>query len=281
VLERYPRRIYRNLFKPPPWRRWTAGDRALPDFLVIGAMRAGTTSLHDLIGSHPQVAEAIRKEVHFFDLNFERGPDWYRAHFPRAEMLRRTGRITGETSPYYLFHPAAPARAAGLLPDARIIAVLRHPVDRAYSHYWHTVRHGVEPLVFEAALAREVDRLEKDEPRFIEAPRYSGLVHQHHSYRSRSIYADQLARWLDRYPRSQVLVLEQRRFFADPRAGSRRLFDFLGLDLEPHSALSPGRLNEADYPPLAPETRRDLLAFFAPHNARLFELLGESFDWQD
>jgi hypothetical protein len=279
VLESLSRRIYRRLFKPAPWRRWTASARALPDFLVIGAMRAGTTTLHDLVCRHPRVVPAIGKEIHFFDLNHRKGERWYRAHFPPAEKLRRARWITGEASPYYLFHPAAPARAAELVPDAKIIAVLRHPVDRAYSHYWHTVGHRAEPLAFEEALDREPDRLAGEEERILSEAGYAGRAHQHQSYLARSIYAGQLARWFDRYPRDRVLVLEQRSFFGDPEAGANRLFEFLELDLHPVRA--PRRFNEAVYPPMPQETRERLLAFFAPHNDRLFDLLGERFDWSD
>ncbi|HUF37253.1 MAG TPA: sulfotransferase domain-containing protein [Anaerolineales bacterium] len=279
MLESPSRRIYRRLFKPAPWRRWTASTRALPDFLVIGAMRAGTTTLHDLICRHPRVVPAIGKEIHFFDLNYPKGERWYRAHFPPAEKLRRIEGITGEASPYYLFHPAAPARAADLVPAAKIVAVLRHPVERAHSHYWHTVRHKAEPLAFDEALDREPDRLAGEEDRILAEAGYTGHAHQHHSYQARSSYAGQLARWLDRYPRERVLVLEQRRFFGAPEAGAGRLFEFLELD--PHPVPSPRRFNEAGYPPMAPETRERLLAHFAPHNARLFDLLGERFDWDD
>jgi hypothetical protein len=246
---------------------------------VIGAQRAGTTTLHELICSHPQAARSAGKEIHFFDLYFEKGPDWYRAHFPRTERLRRAGRITGETSPYYLFHPAAPARAAGLVPRAKILAILRNPVDRTYSHYWHTLRGGAEPLRFEEALEAEPDRLAGEERRLLAETGFISRAHQHHSYLARSIYAEQLRHWLEMFPRERVLVLEARVFFADQDAGTRRLFEFFGL--APHGARPARRRNEASYPPMAPGTRRRLLEFFAPHNARLFELLGERFDWQD
>ena len=278
MLESPFRRIYRRFLKPGPIRRLTAADRALPDFLLIGAMRAGTTTLHDLLCRHPQVVPAIRKEIHYYDLFHDRGERWYRAHFPRTEALRRTQSITGEASPYYLFHPLAPGRVAGHRPETRIIAILRHPVDRAYSHYWHVVRNGLENLSFEDALAHESDRLAGELDRIRENPGYTSGPHQHFSYRTRSIYADQIPVWLDLFGREQVLVLEQRQFFQDIARGAARLFSFLELDPVPLGP--PARFNRSGYPGMNPNTRAELLAFYAPHNARLFEILGESFDWQ-
>ena len=113
---------------------------ALPHFLIIGAQKAGTTSLASYLAAHPGVVPSKRKEVHFFDLNYEKGVDWYRSHFPiaRGQGLRRRMRgrrmLTGEASPYYIFHPLAASRAFDLLPAARVIVLLRNPVDRAYSH---------------------------------------------------------------------------------------------------------------------------------------------------
>src|SRR5215470_750369 len=130
-------------------RRATASARALPDFLIIGAQKAGTTSLYAYLTAHRDVRPAGRKEVHYFDLGFtagaELGEGWYRSMFPlRARLAldgRRTGRPvrTGEASPYYLFHPAAPQRAAALVPEARLLVLVRDPVERAWSHYRHEV----------------------------------------------------------------------------------------------------------------------------------------------
>ena len=129
----------------------TASARRLPDFLVIGAQRAGSTSLFAQLCEHPGVAAPSHKEIHYFDLQSFRGLRWYRSHFPPAGRSR--GRITGEASPYYLFHPAVPARVAEALPDVRLVALLRDPVARAYSQYQLSVRDGHETLGFEEALA--------------------------------------------------------------------------------------------------------------------------------
>jgi len=134
--------------------------RGLPDFLVIGAQRSGTTTLFYDLCRHPQVAGSPVKEVHFFDHHFSRGVGWYRSFFPPTaaqERARRRGGelLGGEATPNYLFHPAAPERAAETVPHVRLIAILRDPVDRAYSHYRKSVERRVERLSFEAALAAE------------------------------------------------------------------------------------------------------------------------------
>lgn len=271
--------LYRRLFKPALWHRMDAGRRALPDFLVIGAMRSGTTSLHHQLAQHPAVIPGIKKEVHFFDLEFDRGERWYRAHFPHTAALQESGRLTGEASPYYLSHPLAAQRAAQIVPGARLIVVLRNPVDRAYSHYWHSVRLKAETLSFDAALEAEAGRLAGEVEKLIDRPGYRSFAYQHQAYVERSLYANELARWLAHFPQEQVLILSREAFSGDTEKQSNRLYAFLGL--EPVSFGRQARLNEARYPDMAPETRKKLLAHFQPHNRRLFDLIGETFDWSN
>src|SRR3954470_22907026 len=150
--------------------RRTAGRRMLPTFLISGAQRCGTTSMYKTLSQHPQVLPAVlHKGVHYFDTSFGRGLDWYRGHFPTRAAARRVaeavgvpeGRvITGESSPYYMFHPMAGRRIAATLPDARLIILLRDPVERAYSAFTHESARGFEDLSFERALAVEQERLD-------------------------------------------------------------------------------------------------------------------------
>jgi hypothetical protein len=275
--------FYRAAFLPGPYRLFTAGRRALPDFLIIGAMRAGTTSLQQLICSHPQAQPAIRKEIHYFDLNFRRGARWYRAHFPRQPRgsagFGGARPLSGESSPYYLFHPHAARRAASLLPQVKLIVTLRHPVDRAYSHYWHSVRFGHEMYDFERALAGE-DAIVPEEARKMRADEWlRSQAHRHNSYVARGRYAEQLAVWLAYFPRDQFFILENSQFAQDFPRQRARLFEFLGL---PDAPVARDReANRANYPPMRPETRARLVEAFRPHNAALFALLGETFDWGD
>jgi hypothetical protein len=261
-------------------RRLTARLRLLPDFLVVGAQRAGTTSLYQYLVAHPPVGAPLRKEVHFFDLHYGRGLGWYRSHFPlraRRTAVERSGRrfVCGEASPYYLYHPAAAERAARTVPDARLLAILRNPVDRAFSHYHHERERGREPLSFEEALAREPERLAGQSERV--AAGGESEAHRVFSYLARGRYAEQLEPWLARFPRDRLLVLGSEAFYADPRAAMARVFAFLGLP--PHEG-SHRAYNANRYAPMDPAMRRKLLEFFAPENERLFTLLGERFDWK-
>jgi len=272
----WPGRLYRFLFKPNPFQRITAGSRALPDFLIIGAMRAGTTSLYHLIGRHPGVRPGVTKEVHFFDLNFGKGENWYRAHFPRRPQVSSLDWITGESSPYYLFHPLAARRAAGVLPDARLLVMLRDPVERAYSHYWHSVRYGYEKRPIEQAIEEEAQVVDVEDGKLRVADARRSFAHQHHSYLARGRYAEQLEEWFRHFPREQFLILEQRRFYDYFEKEARRLQEFLGL--EPRAL--PGRhYNQAHYPESEAETLDRLRAYFMPFNRQLEDLLGEKFDW--
>jgi hypothetical protein len=266
-------------------RRLTSTLRALPDFLIIGGQRCGTTSFYNQITRHPAVARAFRKEVHFFDSAYGQGAGWYRSNFPLRLAQRLTGRrrgmraITGEASPYYIFHPHAPRRAARLVPQARIIALVRNPVDRAYSHYHHEVRLGAETLPFADALASEARRLAGEEERMLQDESYVSFNHQHFSYLARGRYAEQLARWLTFFPSERVLVLASEDFYADPPSLVGRALEFLGLSgWRPESRR---RDNEGRYADLDAGLRRELGQRFAGDNRTLYASLGRDLGWEE
>jgi hypothetical protein len=255
-----------------PEARTGRGGR-LPDFLIIGAQRGGTRVLYDALTRHPQVQPARTDEIHFFSLFFDRGLDWYRAQFPS----RPPGQVSGEASPYYLFHPLAARRVHAVAPEVKLIALLRDPVDRAYSHYQLEVRQGVEPLSFEDAIAAEEERLAGEEARIVDDDTYVSFSHQHYSYLARGRYVEQLRRWLARFPRDQMLVVRSEDFYQDAAAVYQRVTDFLGLE---RHALELGHgADEPSYPPLAPATRRRLTDYFATRNAALSELVGAEIGW--
>jgi hypothetical protein len=267
----------------------TSQARPVPDFLIIGAKRGGTTSMFNALLEHPQVPPLFPrpqkiKGVHYFDTRYHRGMAWYRSHFPTAASRRRWERasgartVVGEASPYYLFHPLAAERAARDLPEARIIVLLRNPVDRAFSHYRERVRHGVETLPFEAALDREPDRLRGEEERLARGDRGAGFAHEHLSYVAQGRYARSLDRWLAGYPRERVLVLRSEDFYGDPLAAYRRVEGFLGL--EPFRPPRLARYNYHAGPGMDPATRARLLDLFAPENERLSAMVDlDTSEW--
>jgi len=256
-------------------RLTTAGLRRLPDFLVIGAQRAGSTSLFAQLCAHPGVAAPSHKEIHYFDLQSFRGLRWYRSHFPPAARAR--GRITGEASPYYLFHPAAPARVAEALPDVRLIALLRDPVARAYSHYQLSVRDGHEALGFEDALRGEADRLAGEEERLLADRAYRSHAHRHQSYAARGAYAEQLRRWRRHVAPERLLVVSSEELFADPAGTASVVLQFLGLEAASVPPL-PVR-NQRPYPPMSDGARALLEARFEEPNRELYALLGRDLGW--
>ncbi len=272
---------------PGAFRLATASLRVLPDFLVIGTQKGGTSSLYQYLIQHPDVAPALKKEVHFFSWEYGRGEPWYRAHFPlRAhrrvrEAVTRRRVLTGEATPYYLFHPHAAERVGALLPAARLIVLLRNPVDRAVSSYLHQVRLGREPLSLREALAAEEGRLAGEVERLAREPLYNSPAHRHHSYLSRGLYADQLAAWFTVFPREQFLILRSEDFFADTPAVFAQTLEFLGLP--PWRPDTFERFNVARRH--APEAGKDAVArqylaeYYAPHNRRLEQLLGRDLGW--
>lgn len=275
------RAIRRTIFSG--WRVPTAPVRLLPDFIIIGAQRCGTTSLYFYLTKHPCIVPAFTKEVHFFDKNFVKGVAWYRAHFPSfsyrtyVEQIRKQNLVTGEATPYYIFHPAAPKRISEVVPEVKLIALLRNPVDRAYSHYQYEVRRGRETLSFEDAIGREVERLSGERERILRDGSYYSFNHQRYSYLSRGIYMDQLRTWIGLFPKEQMLILKSGDFYADPPTMLGRILEFLNLpswELKEYKTY-----NRASYPRMNAVTRKRLIDYFNPHNQRLYEYLGMSLDW--
>jgi hypothetical protein len=265
------------------YRKWTAGSRLLPDFVIISVERGGTTSLYRYITAHPCVDPAFRKEVHYFDLNFTQGLPWYRAHFPtrwRAGWVlarRRHRLLTGEASPYYLYHPHVPDRIRETLPEVRLIALLRNPVERAYSHYQLNRRQGKEPLSFEEAIGSEEERLRGEYQRLVDEAGYYSEKHYKFGYLTRGVYVDPLRRWRERFPAERLLVLRSEDLYRDPRETLSQVYRFLGLPEWEPSHFKP--YNQKPYSEIDPKTRQKLLDYFEPHNRRLYEYLGRDFGW--
>jgi hypothetical protein len=267
VVEHVERATSKKDLDPPRERIETAHLRQPPDFIIIGTQRGGTTSLYRYLTEHPGVGAAFRKEVHFFDRHYDKGMDWYLAHFPKRGEFP----VVGEASPFYMFHPEVPERARAAVPQAKLIALLRNPIDRAYSQYHMKARHELETLSFEEAIAQEADRLAaNDDP--------VGAAWRHHSYLARGVYVDQLRRWFDLFPREQVLIIKSEEFYEDPGRVLRETLGFLGLPPELPTRFKAYHL--AEYPDMDPAVRRRLADHFAPHNRRLYDLLGRDLGWE-
>ena len=266
----------------------SAGSRPLPDFVVLGTKRGGTTSMWNYLLQHPGVLPMVPsaenlKSPHYFYWHYDKGERWYRSHFAttwwRNRMARRAGGavVTGEASPYYLYDPRVPARMHTLMPDARLVVMLRDPVERAYSHYKERQRAGVEPLSFDQALAAEDGRLSGEVERMSRQPDYYSRPHDWFSYRDRGIYQPQLEGWLGHYSRDQVLILLSEDFYRDPAAVYSVVTHFLGL---PSMSCAAPRSGTTSRPRACHRVaQRQLTEFFAPHNERLSRYLGQDLGW--
>lgn len=263
----------------------------LPDFLIIGAMKSGTTSLRWYLDEHPQAA-CIR-ETHFFDLHFDRGQAWYEEQFAEVDPSL----IVGEKTPDYLADEYAPDRMKAVVPEAKLIAILRNPVTRAYSHYWHMRRVQRESLSFEEALRAEQERVRAKQT--------------HLGYFRDGLYAEQLRRFAERYPRENMLVLLFEELKEDPQTAFKSACRFLKIDdsipvrvvgnvankYRQHrplwlwnfmhkrhlwrrlpKSLADGLAKrmtvDTEYPQMTPATARLLSAEFEPHNRELARWLG-------
>ncbi len=264
-----------------PLARATAPLRLRPDFVIAGAQRAGTTSLYRYLVQHPDVgAVRLGKGVHYFDTNATASMGWYRAHFPidpDRVPLWKGPHTVGEGSPYYMFHPAAPGRIKAALPDARVIVVLRDPIERAHSQWAHESARQFETLDFAAALRAEEGRLEGEEARLLADPAATSFSHQHHSYASRGQYATQIQRLWNTFGPDRVLALSAASMFADPHTAYTRTLEFLGLPR--HTAVYEVH-NARSYPPIDDDATRFLDARLAESNERLVDMLGTDFDFR-
>lgn len=252
--------------------------RVLPNFFVVGTQRGGTTSLFIYLLAHELVHGPRRaKGVHYFDTNYDQSLDWYRSNFPRRSTIEKQRAAhgaepaVGEGAPYYLFSPVIPARIHAVVPQARIITVLREPLDRAISHHNHEVKRGFETLSMEDAFDAEHGRLAGEVKRMEADSTYVSNAHIHHGYLGRGQYAEQLDRYFNLFGRDRVLVLDTAALKSDPEGTVRKATDFLGLP--PMSGVDYPLYNKRDHDPVSADVRVRFGAAFTESNERLRELL--------
>jgi hypothetical protein len=251
--------------------------RPLPGFLIIGTQKGGTSSLFSYLAQHPKISPPEIKEIHFFDHKYDQGINWYRSCFPVRSI---SGSITGEASPYYLFHPLAARRISKHCRGVKLIVLLRDPVARAYSHYMMERNIGYEDMpTFEEALAAEPGRLAGQTERILSGQCRFNFNHQMYSYVARGMYFKQLQEWFNYFQRDQFLFLKSELFFEDPRAELLKVYKFLGIEPVFPPDLRPENVNI--YNPMAPETRIALRKHFEEDTAKLAGLLGDEFSWRD
>ena len=218
------RRTLRHLKLKFGWRH----PRPLPHFLVIGAQKGGTTSLHHLLSRHSGIFLPSVKEVHYFSQHFHQSLQWYSSHYQQA----KPGQLRGDITPFYIFHLAAPARIRSVLPGVRLVALLRDPVERTLSQYFHARRLGFEHLELSAALDAEDQRIHGAEDIVIK-PNGFHYSYQKHTYLSRSRYDEQIKRYLMHFPKRQLLVMRSEDLFSRIDLCWEPLLRFIGAEAYP------------------------------------------------
>lgn len=285
-LGRTTKRAVRNALMTV--NRPTAGARMLPTFLIAGAARSGSASVFRALSEHPAVGHPFlrgSREVHYFDNNYGRGLGWYQSHFPFRAQMERAARAVGVQAPlafesgiYYMFHPLAPERIKRDLPDAKLLVLLRDPVERAFSMHSHSVSFGYETETFERALELEDDRLAGEAERMVADPTYYSFSHQHHSYRSRGRYIEQLEHLEHVFGRDRVHVVDSMDFWATPVPAYDSMLGFLELPNVGYPDFQ--HMNARARPAAMPDPVRSALEeHYRPYNERLATWLGREPSW--
>lgn len=253
----------------------------MPRAIIIGAQKCGTKSLYFYMKQHPDLFGPTRKEVHYFDGGLDPsrdtyalGENWYRSHFPIDSALT-AGAVVFEASPMYLFHPLAAARIAETIPDVRLIVLVRDPVERAISHYFHNCEKHKEPLSLEDAFAAEEERLQACGGDGL----YKEEAYNRYSYRARGRYLEQIERYLEVFERDQIRLIHTGDLHKDPHGTLRDTFAFVGVDPNFQVADLTRRNVGATRSELSHSLRSEMRDYFRPYNAALFEFLGVDYGW--
>ena len=311
-----PRRLIRSWFIEHPelnpykftwdrfFRKITSSFRMLPSFLILGGSRSGNTSLFAYLTEHPNIMPGSLKAFFFFQYFTNNKTSFYRSQFP----IKRKNLITCDSTSSYFVHPLIPARVHKLLPSAKLIVVLRNPVERAYSEFHYTVTLGSELTEnFEDVIKSELKRIEignKKPELKIENTNYNHFAFSH---LRDGLYVQHLERWLKFFPNEQLLVLHTKDLSTNFDNTLAKTFEFLNLPkyqienrieknkidkirpLSGHErniyknidSKTRTLFNVQNYPEIKSETRKFLQDFFRPHNEKLFKMIGKRFDWND
>lgn len=257
----------------------TGPIRSLPDFIIIGTARSGSTSLYYNICQHPCVLSAAYDELGYFDSNFHLGLNWYRSLFPTLfskwiVKQKKQFAITGEDTPFYIWNPLVAKRILKILPKIKLIVLFRNPVDRAYSNYHLGVRAGSENLSFEDAIQIELKKLNEINGKFEHDVEKYTIPR---SYIAKGFYANQLKIWLELFNSEQLIIISTEDLESNPQETLDKIYNF--LKIPKNHKLIPEKQKIASYPKMKNETREFLIDLYKKNNAELFTMIGQKFDW--
>jgi hypothetical protein len=259
-------------------RRATAGSRVPPNFLIIGCQKAGTTSLAANLGRQPGIYVAPT-ETGFFIRNSGHSRSWYRSFFPTTGEIEKERIVAvGEKGPDYLVFPQVPAMVRRFDPEMKLLLILRDPVERALSHYFHEHDGGYEPFAFGEAIDAEPDRLAGEYDRMLAYPEYFSTSFLRYSYLTRGRYIEHIERWLQFFPREQLHVILLDDLMADPSGTLSATCAFVGAHDEVE-APDPQVRNTRSYPEMTDAMRLQLADYFRPWNEKLSAFLGRELPW--
>ncbi|MCY7382712.1 MAG: tetratricopeptide repeat protein [Microcoleus sp. CAN_BIN18] len=247
---------------------WNLKSVKAPNFIIIGSQRCGTTSLYTYLAQHPQILTPIKKEMDFFSWHFDRGIDWYLAHFPPMPVGEQF--LTGEASPSYFDCREAPERLYSAFPEVKLVVLLRNPVDRAISQFYRLTELNWEVRSFDRAISDEIERLNQN-PAYI-------IGEEPGNYLARGRYIEFIKNWLAFFPREQLLVLKSEDLYAGAAATVSQVLEF--LDLPEYQLPEYQNANPGSYQPINESVRDCLSDYFKPYNQELEEYLGRKFDWE-
>jgi len=224
---------------------------------------------------HPCVGKSLTKQIHYFDRYYDRGTSWYRVCFP----FKWQKSISGEATAHYMTHPLAAERAFKLVPKAKIIVMLRNPVDRAYSHYQMESSHNNENLSFEDAISQEENRIHGEFEKMLNNENNQGTNYPHRAYVKSGEYLEQIKRWRKFYPEEQILVIKSEDFYENPEKITNQVLEF--LELPPLKLKKYEIIRKGNYNKMNPETRKKLVDHFRQHNQSLYNYLNQDFGWNE
>lgn len=254
------------------WRVGTAPLRALPDFLVPGAPKCATSSVYDMITLHPAVRRSWRKEPTNF-VHYGKSPRHARMNHP----LRFGNFLCGDASVEYFFHPEAPANAAAVVPNAKLIFVLRDPVARAWSDYRMFVKSGHEKDSFAVAVERAIRWL-SDPQTLALCDEVSRRAYNPVRYVRSGQYEENIAKWHRHFSRDQLLIVFAEDYFSEPADFGAKVYKFLELSAFCPASFPHARNSEREFEP-DQETAMKLRAFYQDGNAKLRQLVGRHLPW--
>lgn len=276
-----------NLSNPELVKKYgNNGQKLQPSFLVPGFIKSGTSSLYHYLISHPQILPAVDKELFFFRNYFEQGLDWYLSHFPPIPASMNY--ITGEATPIYITCPSIAKKIFHLFPDIKFIVLLRNPVDRAISCYFHQHKASWGYQAIQDSIAHTLEKIPNLLNNWPELLPESSILITYRNYYIdyvflvsliNSLYIYHLKEWLTIFPIEQFLIVKSEDLFGNPSATMKQVYRF--LDIPDYQMPEYHNYNPGSYPPIPDNLRHRLVEFFRPHNQKLEEYLDMKFNWDE